>query len=60
MFPKAFHSPSPSARDRGLSVALLAALLAAFILLALSSSVVGRVGIDSPDRPLRAPAGLGA
>jgi hypothetical protein len=57
MFPKAFQSPSPS---KGLSVALLAAVLAAFILLALSSSVVGRVGIDSPDRPLRAPAGLGA
>jgi hypothetical protein len=39
---------------------LLAALLAAFVLLALSASVVGRVGIDSPDSPLRAAPGFAA
>ena len=56
MFPKS----SPPTPHRGASIALLAALLAMFVLLALSASIVGRVGIDSPDRPLRAPAGLGA
>jgi hypothetical protein len=55
MFRKSFQ-PAP---HRGLSVVVLAVLLAAFVLLALSASVVGRVGIDSPDSPLHAPAGLG-
>jgi hypothetical protein len=60
MLPKSFQPTPRSAPHRGPSVALLAALLAAFILLALSASVVGRIGIDSPDRPLRAPVGVGA
>ena len=55
MFRKSFQSTP----QRGLSVALLAVLLAVFVLLALSASVVGRVGIDSPDSPLHAPVGLG-
>jgi hypothetical protein len=59
MLPKSFQSAPHSAPHRGPSVALLAALLAAFILLALTSSVVGRVGIDTPETPLRAPVGLG-
>jgi len=56
MLPKSYRSSPP----RGASIALLAALLAAFVLLALSASVVGRVGIDSPDRPLRAAPGFAA
>jgi hypothetical protein len=49
-----------SAPHRGPSVVLLAVLLAIFVLLALSASVVGRVGIDSPERPLRAAPGFAA
>jgi hypothetical protein len=59
MLPKSLRSAPQSAPHHGLSVAVLAALLAAFILLALSASVVGRVGVESPDSPLRAPVGLG-
>jgi hypothetical protein len=55
MLPKSYRSSPP----RGASIALLAALLAAFVLLALSASIVGRVGIDAPDSPLHAPIGLG-
>jgi hypothetical protein len=54
MLPKSFR-PTP---HRGPWIALLAALLAVFVLLALSASIVGRIGIDSPDAPLRAPVGL--
>jgi hypothetical protein len=56
MLPKSYRSSPP----RGASIVLLAALLAAFVLLALSASVVGRVGIDSPDRPLHAAPGFAA
>ena len=56
MFRKSYQ-PAP---HRGLSVVVLAILLALFVLLALSASVVGRVGIDSPERPLRAAPGFAA
>jgi hypothetical protein len=55
MNPKPFRSTP----HRGTSIAVLAALLALFVVLALSASIVGRVGIDSPESPVRAPVGLG-
>ena len=55
MFPKS----SQSAPHSGPSAAAIALLLAAFLVLALLLPNVGRVGVDSPDQPLRPPAGFG-
>jgi hypothetical protein len=55
MFPKSSHS----APHRSPSTAAIAVLLAALVGLALLLPSVGRVGVDSPDQPLRPPAGFG-
>jgi hypothetical protein len=55
MFPKS----SQSAPHSGPSAAAIAVLLAALLVLALLLPSVGRVGVDSPDQPLRPPAGFG-
>jgi hypothetical protein len=55
MFPKS----SRAAPQSGPSAAALAVLLAALLVLALLLPSVGRVGVDSPDQPLRPPAGFG-
>jgi hypothetical protein len=55
MFPK---SPRPAPHS-GPSAAAIAILLTALMVLALLLPSVGRVGVDSPDQPLRPPAGFG-
>ncbi len=55
MFPKS----SQSAPHRSPSTAAIAVLLAALVVLALLLPSVGRVGVDSPDQPLRPPARFG-
>lgn len=50
---------SRSAPHGGLSAATIAVMLAVVLVLALLLPSVGRVGVDSPDQPLRPPAGLG-
>jgi hypothetical protein len=54
-FPKSSHS-TPRSRS---SAAALVILLSALMLLALLLPSFGRVGVDSPDQPLRPPAGFG-
>jgi hypothetical protein len=55
MFPKS----SRSAPHDGLSAAAIVVLLAMLLVLALLLPSVGHVGVDSPDQPLRPPAGFG-
>jgi hypothetical protein len=54
-----FRKSSQSARHSGPSAVAIAVLLGALLVLALLLPSVGRVGVDSPDQPLRPPAGLG-
>jgi hypothetical protein len=55
MYPKS----SRSAPHSGLSTAAIVVLLATLLVLALLLPSVGQVGVDSPDQPLRPPAGFG-
>jgi hypothetical protein len=50
---------SRSAPHSGLPSAAMAVLLATLLVLALLLPSVGHVGVDSPDQPLRPPAGFG-
>jgi hypothetical protein len=54
-----FPNSSQSAPHSGPSAAAIVVLLAAVLVLALLLPSAGRVGVDSPDQPLRPPAGLG-
>ncbi len=55
LFPKS----SQPAHHGGPSAAAIAILLTALMVFALLIPSVGRVGVESPDQPLRPPAGFG-
>ena len=54
-----FSNSSRSAHQGSPSATVIAALVVAFLMLALLFSSVGHVGVDSQDQPLRPLPGLG-